>query len=200
MNWPLSLTEIKHEQTDGKKKGAKKGKSGAEVMPKLRRDRKITKASSELQRTINGRNPLPEMPCGSGPTGRPQTQGCGTQVPDLQANISADENKAGRDLRDAVFRGDGTDRCEQAMGGQDHAKEVPVLPGDVHIQTSTGNDVQPVLREQTGMGESWWSVEPDIGRVAQGVKERVNRLKALGNGQVPLQAAVAFKILMGEAS
>ena len=43
----------------------------------------------------------------------------------------------------------------------------------------------------------WWETEPDLGRVAYGVASRVDRLKALGNGQVPLQAATAFKILMG---
>lgn len=43
----------------------------------------------------------------------------------------------------------------------------------------------------------WWKTEPDLGRVANGVASRVDRLKALGNGQVPLQAALAFKILMG---
>jgi len=32
---------------------------------------------------------------------------------------------------------------------------------------------------------SWWSVEPDVGRVAHGVANRVDRLKTLGNGWVP---------------
>jgi len=31
----------------------------------------------------------------------------------------------------------------------------------------------------------WWSVEPGMGRLANGVAYRVDRLKALGNGQVP---------------
>ena len=43
--------------------------------------------------------------------------------------------------------------------------------------------------------EGWWAVEPDVGRVAHGVASRVDRLKAIGNGQVPLQAATAFSIL-----
>lgn len=42
----------------------------------------------------------------------------------------------------------------------------------------------------------WWSVEPAVGRVAHGVPRRVDRLKALGNAQVPLQAATAFRRLM----
>ena len=44
-----------------------------------------------------------------------------------------------------------------------------------------------------------WSVDPaDVGevpRVATGIKNRVGRLKAIGNGQVPQVAAMAWKIL-----
>ena len=43
---------------------------------------------------------------------------------------------------------------------------------------------------------SWWSVEPNVGRVANGMADRVDRLKAIGNGQVPLCAATAWTILM----
>ena len=41
----------------------------------------------------------------------------------------------------------------------------------------------------------WWQVEPDVGRVADGVAARVDRLKAIGNGQVPAVAATAWKLL-----
>jgi len=43
--------------------------------------------------------------------------------------------------------------------------------------------------------ESWWFTEPDVGRVAHGVAARVDRLKAIGNGQVPAVAASAFALL-----
>ena len=46
---------------------------------------------------------------------------------------------------------------------------------------------------------SWWATEPDLGRVAHGVGNRVDRLKAIGNGQVPACAALAWKILSGMA-
>jgi DNA (cytosine-5)-methyltransferase 1 len=42
---------------------------------------------------------------------------------------------------------------------------------------------------------SWWEAEPNVGRVVDGLAARVDRLKAIGNGQVPLCAATAFKIL-----
>ena len=46
--------------------------------------------------------------------------------------------------------------------------------------------------------EHWWSTEPNVGRVAHGVASRVDRLKALGNGQVPAVAATAWLLLSGE--
>ena len=38
---------------------------------------------------------------------------------------------------------------------------------------------------QGTVGEGWWSVEPNVGRVAHGVPGRVHRLKGLGNSIVP---------------
>jgi DNA (cytosine-5)-methyltransferase 1 len=42
---------------------------------------------------------------------------------------------------------------------------------------------------------SWWKTEPRVDRVANGVDARVDRLKAIGNGQVPLCAATAWRLL-----
>ena len=51
-------------------------------------------------------------------------------------------------------------------------------------------------QENSFIGDSrWWETEPDVGRVADGVASRVDRLKAIGNGQVPLCAATAWRIL-----
>ena len=48
----------------------------------------------------------------------------------------------------------------------------------------------------SGIGNrEWWSVEPNVGRVAHGLASRLDRLKAIGNGQVPLCAATAFELL-----
>ena len=40
-----------------------------------------------------------------------------------------------------------------------------------------------------------WDAEPNVGRVVNGLAARVDRLKALGNGQVPAVAALAWRIL-----
>lgn len=44
---------------------------------------------------------------------------------------------------------------------------------------------------------SWWTAEPDVGRVVDGLSHRVDRLRGLGNAVVPLQAKTAFERLMG---
>lgn len=40
-----------------------------------------------------------------------------------------------------------------------------------------------------------WTAEPGVGRVVHGLAHRVDRIKALGNGQVPRVAAAAFSML-----
>ena len=42
----------------------------------------------------------------------------------------------------------------------------------------------------------WWQTEPPVGRVVDGLAHRVDRLRALGNGQVPMAAATAWHYLM----
>ena len=64
---------------------------------------------------------------------------------------------------------------------------------DVERQRSISIGVESEFRN---IGDaSWWQSEPNVGRVANGVAARMDRLKAIGNGQVPLCAATAWRIL-----
>ena len=49
-----------------------------------------------------------------------------------------------------------------------------------------------------GSDRGWWAVEPRLGRVANGVARRVDRLKAIGNGQVPAVVSLAWGLVGGE--
>lgn len=80
----------------------------------------------------------------------------------------------------------------------------PMLNGLQGSRTDGSTEGQIGLRCREGRNEeqniygsdsAWWSVEPDLGRVAHGVDARVDRLKAIGNGQVPLCAATAWGLL-----
>jgi len=48
---------------------------------------------------------------------------------------------------------------------------------------------------QEACNQGWWAAEPRLGRVAHGMANRVDRLKAIGNGQVSSVAALAWQIL-----
>ncbi|MGB8452765.1 MAG: DNA cytosine methyltransferase [Anaerocolumna sp.] len=41
----------------------------------------------------------------------------------------------------------------------------------------------------------WWAVEPELGRVANGISDRVDRLQCLGNAVVPYQVYPIFKAI-----
>ena len=45
-----------------------------------------------------------------------------------------------------------------------------------------------------GSGD-WWEIEPDVGRVANGIPNRVDRLKCLGNAVVPAQVYPILKCI-----
>lgn len=42
---------------------------------------------------------------------------------------------------------------------------------------------------------SWWEIEPGLDRVVDGMAHRVDRLKAIGNGQVPAVVRLAWEVL-----
>ena len=51
-------------------------------------------------------------------------------------------------------------------------------------------------RQEQPWGSGWWAAEPDVGRVAHGVPDRVDRLKCLGNAVVPQQFYPIFRAIM----
>ena len=97
-----------------------------------------------------------------------------------------------------------------AQAGQESSRERPAHPDQIGgpseqsetLANASAADVQRQrkslgIRQErnTPRGTGWWSTEPAMGRVADGVAARVDRLKAIGNGQVPLCAATAWRIL-----
>ncbi len=56
----------------------------------------------------------------------------------------------------------------------------------------------PIFDQPGGQGfgaKQWWETEPNVGRMVNGLAAGMDRLKAIGNGQVPLCAATAWRIL-----
>jgi DNA (cytosine-5)-methyltransferase 1 len=55
--------------------------------------------------------------------------------------------------------------------------------------------IKEVPTENGTQFSGWWSIEPDVGRVAHGVPSRVDRLKCLGNAVVPQQVYPILKAI-----
>ena len=94
-------------------------------------------------------------------------------------------------------------RQQQQEGGQEaghvaHAESEQGTPDDNGGEQGAVNEPQQI---QFRGNDSWegrgcnWATEPDVGRVAHGIPNRVDRLKGLGNAIVP-QVAYEFIRLM----
>jgi DNA (cytosine-5)-methyltransferase 1 len=88
--------------------------------------------------------------------------------------------------------GDEVGDAEKLLGdGRDHNERGRGKVKDGHqMGWQSGDAGSP-----KGPRSSWWSTEPNLGRVADGVAHRVDRLRALGNGQVPAVVRLAWEAL-----
>lgn len=89
-------------------------------------------------------------------------------------------------------------RDEDVADSDSERSQARVKRGDQRVSRGRqAHDSTTVEGRRDRAERSWWSVEPDVGRVAHGVASRVDRLRGIGNGQVPLQAALAWVLLGG---
>lgn len=93
--------------------------------------------------------------------------------------------------------GEGADGLiQKKRDSRDHAgSESSPVPDTMHLgrdgrPENNGREARQETSEHNG-----WEVEPGMGRVAHGVPNRVDRLRALGNAVVPAQGAHAVRIL-----
>lgn len=68
-------------------------------------------------------------------------------------------------------------------------------PGKISGADELKKEKRQKKRDGVSFDANWWSLDPGVGRVADGMADSVDRRKAIGNGQVPIVAALAFKIL-----
>jgi DNA (cytosine-5)-methyltransferase 1 len=115
----------------------------------------------------------------------------------LQRNGS--DNNAGVGMEQGQNAKSGNDSGAQNMAdtvcnGLQGSRKEWGTQGSTGLRSGARGNEEQRLQYGSGPG-GWWSLEPNVGRVANGVAARVDRLKAIGNGQVPIVAATAFNIL-----
>jgi len=89
-----------------------------------------------------------------------------------------------------------SESIEETNGNLPNAKCGDVSKFKLQQRTVLQKSRKTPNRFGNGIGNAvWWSTEPSVGRVANGLAGAVDRIKAIGNGQVPLCAATAWKLL-----
>tara|TARA_R100000664_G_C2729705_1_gene120593 strand:- start:140 stop:1033 length:894 start_codon:yes stop_codon:yes gene_type:complete len=110
-----------------------------------------------------------------------------SRLPELVADASSRENSLCElQTRREIFRSRGKKAPELADASGNR------LEGFEQTRTAEGS----VDGSSHGHDSGWWEVEPDVGRVAHGVAHRVDRLRAIGNGQVPAVVRLAWETLI----
>lgn len=108
----------------------------------------------------------------------------------------ADSDRHGRSkTRDSALDKERDDPSPQSS--RRHKFYAPVSGSEDVPNASSVNVEEPRnLQPQSGFAIcDWWKVEPGLGRVVDGMAHRVDRLKAVGNGQVPAVARAAWEHL-----
>ena len=94
----------------------------------------------------------------------------------------------------------GGDGGEDVADANEQGLEGRYRSADLELQGGPGQ-VRPTWagRVQGWDANGWWSVEPDVGRVAHGVPARVDRLRCLGNAVVPQIVEVIGRAIVAGA-
>jgi len=85
--------------------------------------------------------------------------------------------------------------CNQIAGSSETREDV-AYPDKQGLEIGSGQEIRRRTiryKRQAITERSWWSVEPDVGRMAHGIPSRVDRLKCLGNAIVPQIAEILFR-------
>ena len=85
---------------------------------------------------------------------------------------------------------------ENTDGGRLQERQPETEP--IRLTRGTSERSREVFAGDLGdwRGWEWWETEPDVGRVAHGIPNRVDRLKGLGNSVVPQVAEVIGRLVL----
>ncbi len=87
---------------------------------------------------------------------------------------------------------------ERFFGSMGEDVAYPKHDRDVRRHRELGavkGEVRNIRGSKKNGGREWWLTEPSVGRVAHGVRNRVDRLKGLGNAIVPQVAEMIFRAI-----
>jgi DNA (cytosine-5)-methyltransferase 1 len=155
---------------------------------------------------IKGKMAYTKKLLGNGGNDNPRISMGGEQISEFR-NSCWSENVAYfmRDRLQGVRQDGGTTGSSGLRGREGSDKEQGLQVSDSQCLGSHTKENEQVLggprtsklcfEQSRSYGSDWWATEPNMGRVAHGVAAGVDRLKAIGNGQVSEVARRAWELL-----
>jgi DNA (cytosine-5)-methyltransferase 1 len=98
-------------------------------------------------------------------------------------------------IRELVADADGNEERCDAEGIQERKPQPRGRGSILHAKRGDVEEQKYEQEAERNCPSNWWTAEPRLDRVAHGVANRVDRLKAIGNGQVPEVARTAWRLL-----
>ena len=111
------------------------------------------------------------------------------------AELDTQEEKRSASSIYAESSGEGSALAHSICQGLQGSERIRKDGDEIAEGGESANGSAPECSNDGGGRIDQWQIEPNVGRVADGVVAWVDRLKAIGNGQVPLCAATAWQIL-----
>ncbi|AIB40817.1 MULTISPECIES: DNA cytosine methyltransferase [Pseudomonas] len=149
----------------------------------------VISRSNALADADGARQPQParkQQECRLGP------EQCSEAMANANSNISA-EGRQGDAAQEPGRRDTDRGGIRPVLADAVREREQRFVTGEPDTQVRKEPCERPNRPRSDGFRR--WPAEPGMGRVADGVARRVDRIKALGNGQVPRVAATAFPLL-----
>jgi DNA (cytosine-5)-methyltransferase 1 len=103
-----------------------------------------------------------------------------TKICDEKGELARSGDRVGEDISDSIVNG------LEGIGERINTE------GPIGLCNGKRGNKDVHLRSTT---IGWWEVEPDVGRVVDGLAHRMDRLRCTGNGQVPGVVVLAWKML-----
>lgn len=113
----------------------------------------------------------------------------------LRETFSTKENEKWKGLLKGVPFNHRHDFSDEEVGNGEMGGGMCLLQKAIHSHKGETNHLLAFLWEQARMGKTLWEVEPPIPRVAKGIPKRADRLRCIGNGQVPAAMVLAWRLL-----
>lgn len=91
-------------------------------------------------------------------------------------------------------------RCLSAAEvGANHRRNRWWIVANTAVSRLEGQESEGQSRKRNGLSAEcgWWATEPDVDRLADGISSRLERIKAIGNAQVPAVVAAVWRLLGG---